>query len=50
MVCLRTVNIVVENADKLQGVTPFVDPDNLRYFFEEIHRLATAEGRPPTTP
>ncbi|KAL9031795.1 MAG: hypothetical protein Q9196_000222 [Gyalolechia fulgens] len=31
------------------GVTPFVDPNNLRYFFEEIHRLASAESHPSTT-
>ena len=22
------------------GVTPFVDPDHLRFFFEEVHRLS----------
>ncbi|KAL9129399.1 MAG: hypothetical protein Q9217_002130 [Psora testacea] len=27
------------------GVTPYVDPEDLRYFFEEIHRLAKGENR-----
>ncbi|KAL8923588.1 MAG: hypothetical protein Q9208_004535 [Pyrenodesmia sp. 3 TL-2023] len=31
------------------GVTPFVDPDNLKFFFEEIHRLATIDSRPSST-
>ncbi|KAL8651292.1 MAG: hypothetical protein Q9210_003337 [Variospora velana] len=31
------------------GVTPLVDPDNLRFFFEEIHRLATTHGHPDST-
>ena len=22
------------------GITPFVDPDDLKFYFEEIHRLA----------
>jgi uroporphyrinogen decarboxylase len=24
------------------GVTPFVDPEHLKFFFEEIHRLTAA--------
>lgn len=24
------------------GVTPFVKPDDLKFFFEEIHRLTTS--------
>ena len=27
-------------AYEVSGVTPFVDPDDLKFFFEEIHRLA----------
>ncbi|KAL8754056.1 MAG: hypothetical protein Q9199_004612 [Rusavskia elegans] len=30
------------------GVTPFVNPDNLKFFFEEIHRFTAAENRPST--
>ena len=26
-------------ADTSLGVTPFVDPDDLKFFFNEIHRL-----------
>lgn len=26
-------------ADTILGITPGVDPDNLKHFFEEIHRL-----------
>lgn len=26
-------------SNHLIGVTPFVDPENLKFFFEEIHRL-----------
>ncbi|KAL8714850.1 MAG: hypothetical protein Q9220_001363 [cf. Caloplaca sp. 1 TL-2023] len=30
------------------GVTPFVDPDNLKFFFEEIHRVAKTGSHPST--
>ncbi|KAL8656901.1 MAG: hypothetical protein Q9226_002455 [Calogaya cf. arnoldii] len=30
------------------GVTPFVNPDNLKFFFKEIHRCTAAENRPST--
>lgn len=26
--------------DEFSGVTPFVDPGNLKFFFEEIHRVS----------
>lgn len=26
------------------GVTPFVGPDDLRFYFEEIHRLTATDG------
>ncbi|KAL9606188.1 MAG: hypothetical protein Q9179_000643 [Wetmoreana sp. 5 TL-2023] len=32
------------------GVTPFVDPDNLRFFFEEIHRLTSSKNHPSGRP
>ncbi|KAL9014146.1 MAG: hypothetical protein Q9173_001202 [Seirophora scorigena] len=31
------------------GVTPFVDPDNLKFFFEEIHRLAPTHDHSDST-
>ncbi|KAL8996451.1 MAG: hypothetical protein Q9169_004045 [Polycauliona sp. 2 TL-2023] len=30
------------------GVTPFVNPDNLKFFFEQIHRLTAADNRSST--
>jgi uroporphyrinogen decarboxylase len=28
-------------ADVLSGITPFVNPDDLKFYFEELHRLTT---------
>ena len=28
--------------DPMQGVQPGIDPENLKFFFEEIHRLTKA--------
>lgn len=43
----RTSAILVARDDQCfsTGVTPFVNPDDLRFFFEEIHRLAASENR-----
>lgn len=29
----------ISNTDIGTGITPFVNPDDLKFFFEEVHRL-----------
>jgi uroporphyrinogen decarboxylase len=38
---LTICSISTSLANDLQGITPFVNPDDLRFFFEEIRRLTS---------
>jgi uroporphyrinogen decarboxylase len=31
-------------ADIILGITPFVNPDDLKFFFQEIHRLTKTDA------
>lgn len=47
--CARRQKISGSIADNMLGVTPFVKPDSLKFFFEEIHRLSTTGSHRSTT-
>lgn len=32
-------------SDQLLGITPFVNPDDLKFFFQEIHRLTKTDAQ-----
>ena len=40
--CVDNYNLLASLANSCPGITPFVNPDDLRFFFEEIHKYAAS--------
>ena len=38
--CVDDYSLLAGFANSCPGITPFVNPDDLRFFFEEIHKYA----------
>ena len=40
--CVDDSSLLASFANSCPGITPFVNPDDLRFFFEEIHKYAAS--------